>query len=199
AGQATYYGDGSISGGMCSFTTYTLPSGIFGTALSDSNWDTAGNCGACISVTGPSGNSIKAMIVDQCPGCGLNHLDLFPDAFSALANPTKGVIDVSWTVVPCDITSPISLHNKDGVSAYWFSMQVVNANVPVESLEVSTDSSVTWQATERQDYNFFQQASGFGTTSVDVRITSTTGEKIIVKGVQIASGASTEASSNFSA
>ena len=61
SGQATYYG-GNISGGTCSFSTYSLPSGIFGTALSDSNWDNAGNCGACIEVTGPSGNSIKAMV-----------------------------------------------------------------------------------------------------------------------------------------
>ena len=61
SGQATFYG-GNISGGTCSFGTYSLPSGIFGTALSDSNWDHAGNCGACIEVTGPSGNSIKAMV-----------------------------------------------------------------------------------------------------------------------------------------
>ena len=61
SGQATFYG-GNISGGTCSFSTYSLPSGIFGTALSDSNWDDAGNCGACIEVTGPSGNSIKAMV-----------------------------------------------------------------------------------------------------------------------------------------
>ena len=61
SGQATFYG-GNISGGTCSFSDYSLPSGIFGTALSDSNWDDAGNCGACIEVTGPSGNSIKAMV-----------------------------------------------------------------------------------------------------------------------------------------
>jgi expansin len=60
SGQATFYG-GNM-GGACSFSTYTLPSGIFGTALSSTNWDNSGNCGACISVTGPNGNSIKAMV-----------------------------------------------------------------------------------------------------------------------------------------
>jgi hypothetical protein len=53
---------------MCSFTGYTIPAGIFGTALSDSNWDTANNCGVCVSVTGPDGNKVIAMVVDQCPG-----------------------------------------------------------------------------------------------------------------------------------
>lgn len=46
SGQATFYG-GNTSGGQCSFTQYTLPSGVYGTALSDSNWSNAANCGAC--------------------------------------------------------------------------------------------------------------------------------------------------------
>lgn len=60
-GQATYYG-GNVAGGTCSFSTYTLPAGILGTALSDSNWDNAANCGACVSVQGPSGSVITAMV-----------------------------------------------------------------------------------------------------------------------------------------
>jgi hypothetical protein len=30
--------------------------------LSEAHWNSAGNCGACVSVTGPNGNSIKAMV-----------------------------------------------------------------------------------------------------------------------------------------
>lgn len=63
SGEATYYG-GDVAGGACSFSTYTLPSGVLGSALSDSNWDGSGNCGACVSVTGPDGNSITAMVCD---------------------------------------------------------------------------------------------------------------------------------------
>lgn len=74
SGEATYYG-GNVAGGTCSFSTYTLPSGIYGTALSDANWANSGNCGACVSVTGPSGNSITAMV---------SVLNRFP-IFSALA------------------------------------------------------------------------------------------------------------------
>ena len=60
-GEATYYG-GNVAGGTCSFTGYTIPSKLYGTALSDSNWANAGNCGACVSVKGPSGSSITAMV-----------------------------------------------------------------------------------------------------------------------------------------
>ncbi|KAL1647095.1 hypothetical protein SLS58_002866 [Diplodia intermedia] len=195
-GEATFYG-GNLNGGMCSFSSYTLPSGIYGTALSDANWETAGNCGACVKVTGPSGASITAMVVDQCPGCGTNHLDLFEDAFGALAEKSAGVIDVSWDVVECGIATPISLMNKEGTSAYWFSMQVVNANERVERLEVSTDGGATWQETTRTEYNFFENSSGFGADTVAVRVTGVSGKTVVTEDVQVSGGVTKEAASNF--
>ncbi|CBY01027.1 hypothetical protein IAQ61_011922 [Plenodomus lingam] len=197
SGQATFYG-GNVAGGMCSFTGYTIPSNLYGTALSDSNWAGANSCGSCVSVTGPRGNKITAMVVDQCPGCGPNHLDLFPDAFAKLDNPNRGVIPVSWEFVPCGITSPIILKNKEGTSRWWFSMQVMNSNVRVTKLEVSTDGGRTWRGTERKPYNFFEFQSGFGTDSVDIKITSVGGKVITVKDVSIAAQTTKSAGSNFS-
>ncbi|MCJ1313831.1 hypothetical protein MMC25_007511 [Agyrium rufum] len=195
-GTATYYG-GNVQGGICSFSTYTLPSSLYGTALSDSNWANAAECGACVSVKGPSGNNITAMIVDQCPGCGQNHLDLFPDAFAKLASPSKGVINVSWSYVTCPIAKPLQLHNKSGVSAYWFSMQVVNANKAVASLQVSTDKGKTWKSTTRQTYNFFENSSGFGITTVDVKVTSVAGDVVTVKNVVVSPNSVVTAATNF--
>lgn len=61
SGEASFYG-GNLSGGTCSFSSYTLPAGIYGTALSGANWDSAAHCGACVEVTGPSGTKITAMV-----------------------------------------------------------------------------------------------------------------------------------------
>ncbi|KAE8150707.1 hypothetical protein BDV25DRAFT_106690 [Aspergillus avenaceus] len=187
----------SNSGGTCSFTGYTLPSNLFGTALGSPRWDSAAECGACVSVTGPNGNSIKAMIVDKCPECDSNHLDLFQSAFTELADVSKGVIDITWSYVSCDIDSPIVLKNKEGTSQYWFAMQVQNANEAVKSLEVSTDGGSTWQSTTRSDYNYFENSSGFGTDTVDVRITGKSGKVVKVNGVGCSSGASVTAESNL--
>ncbi|KAK7509753.1 RlpA-like double-psi beta-barrel-protein domain-containing protein-containing protein, partial [Phyllosticta citriasiana] len=199
SGTATYYTYGTdLSQGTCSFSGYTLPSSIFGTALSDSDWASAGNCGACIKVTGPQQNSIVAMIVDQCPGCGDHHLDLFQDAFTELDSLSTGRINVDWEFVPCGITSGISLLNKDGASEYWFSMQVQNSNLPVESLEVSVDGGKTWTNTTRTEYNYFEHESGFGQATVDVRITSKTGVKVEAKGVTVSSLSSHDVGDNFS-
>ncbi|KAJ5165130.1 Barwin-related endoglucanase [Penicillium coprophilum] len=196
AGKATFYG-GNVGGGTCSFSGYTLPSHLFGAALSLQRWDDAANCGACVSVTGPNGNSIKAMIVDQCPECESNHLDLFQNAFAELSDISAGIIQTTWSYVSCDLDGPLKLKNKEGTSAYWFSMQVVNANEPVTSLEVSTDGGSTWQGTTRQYYNFFENPAGFGTSTVDVRITGASGKTVVVKNVGVGSGNEVTAKSNL--
>lgn len=62
-GQATSYDGGDVDG-TCMFSTagYTLPAGIYGAALSVDNWDTSAYCGACVSVTGQDGKSVKLMV-----------------------------------------------------------------------------------------------------------------------------------------
>lgn len=54
-------------------------------------------CGQQIQVTGPRGNSIVATIVDSCPGCGPNGIDLTPAAFNQLADPAAGKVSIKWT------------------------------------------------------------------------------------------------------
>ena len=76
-------------------------------------------------------------------------------------------------------------------------MQVVDANEPVSSLEISTDGGSTWQQTTRSDYNYFENQSGFGTDTVDVKITSSTGSVVTVNNVSVASQSSATASGNF--
>lgn len=74
----------------------------------------------------------------------------------------------------------------------------MNSNIAVSKLEVSTDGGSSWKATTRQPYNFFENSSGFGTSSVDVKVTATNGKSIIVKNVGVSSGATKTAESNFS-
>lgn len=65
------------------------------------------------------------------------------------------------------------------------------------SLEVSTDGGNTWQGTGRTYYNYFENEAGFGTDTVDVRVTGESGSSVVVKGVKCASGVEVTADSNF--
>jgi len=137
-------------------------------------------------------------IVDECPGCGQNHLDLFPDAFAELAAPSKGIIDVTWNYVPCPhISGPLEIHMKSGVSEYWFSAQVVNARRRTSKMEVSTDQGKTWMGTDRQTYNFFEISSGVGANMAWVRVTSHVNSVVVVEDVPMTSNAVKKASKNY--
>ncbi|CAO1631142.1 unnamed protein product [Parajaminaea phylloscopi] len=56
----------------------------------------AENCGKTISITGPNGNTQKAVIADTCPGCGEFDLDLSTGLFKAFGSLDQGVLDLSW-------------------------------------------------------------------------------------------------------
>lgn len=195
SGKSTFYG-GNVQGGTCSFSTYTLPAGLYGTAFSGQAWNNAANCGGCVKVS-HGGKTITAMIVDKCPECDEGHLDLFQDAFTALDNPSKGIIDTSYEFVQCPkVSGPLTIHTKSGVSPYWFSAQVVNANRRTSKMEVSTDGK-TWKEAARTDYNFFEIPSGVGANSASIRVTSASGDVIVVKDVPMQADKSVKASVNY--
>ena len=135
--------------------------------------------------------------MDECPGCATNHFDLFEDAFSSLSALEAGIISIDWSFTSCELDGNLKLRNKDGTSQYWFSMQVVNANEPVTALDVSTDGGSTWQSTTRTDYNYFENSSGFGVNTVDVRVTGKSGNTVVVKNVSCESSTEVTASSNL--
>ncbi|KAK3701583.1 hypothetical protein LTR37_015437 [Vermiconidia calcicola] len=197
-GRATYYG-GNLHGGMCSFSTLpTLPSNIYGTALSGASWANSAHCGQCLSVRAPNGKRITAMVVDQCPECPKDGLDLFENAFGAIAEKQQGIVQVDWNWVQCPISGPLSVHLKSGVSPYWFSAQVVNANKGIRELQISTNGGKTWQrGLKRMEYNFFETQSGLGSNTVDARVISVDGDRVVVKNVAVRSDNVVAANRNF--
>ena len=168
-------------------------------AISDTNWDTSMACGGCIQARGPRGNTITAMVADKCSGCGQNHLDLFPDAFAALDNPTRGIIPVTWDWITCPVSESISLRAKEGASQWWFALQVLNSAVRVREMDVSTDRGTSWQETQRMDYDYFIKPGngGFGMQTVTVRVTGVNGKSLVVKNVDVNAGSATTAIGNL--
>ncbi|KEZ42880.1 Uncharacterized protein SAPIO_CDS5311 [Scedosporium apiospermum] len=182
-GTATFTGR-DHTGGTCSLANYTLPAGISGTGIGPSNWAQAGKCGSCIQVNGPRG-STKVMIVDSCPSCLENRLNLFEDAFKQIADPVDGIVDVTFDVVSCGLSSPLIVRSKIGTSRWFFSLQVLNCNYPITELEVSTDGAQTWEPTVRQEYNYFERddKTGFGKDEVIVRVSCANGNQVIIPNV----------------
>ncbi|KAG8796594.1 hypothetical protein FRC12_016581 [Ceratobasidium sp. 428] len=214
---ATTYG-GNWPGGMCSFSDYPHD-GLNGVAIGGEQWFGAAACGACVKITGASG-SVTAMVNNQCPECKDNHLDL-EEVYAAKVDAnfkTKGIFNITWLVksspsisalvadaslyptrqfVPCTISGNLQFKNKEGTSQWYFAMQVRNSRLPIDTLEVSTNGGASWTRVNRETYNFFTSYSGFGET-VDIRVTSTTGQQIIEKGIKVSSGGIVQGTKQFS-
>ncbi|KAK8254861.1 RlpA-like double-psi beta-barrel-protein domain-containing protein-containing protein [Phyllosticta capitalensis] len=174
---------------------YSLPPGVYGAAIGGNNWENSGNCGACGEIKGPGGKSVTVMFVDKCPECG-DGVDLFPDAFKQLNDPSVGRFTVTWSFVTCPVQGPIKIKDKEGTNEYYVSMQVQNGKEATQSLEISADGGKTYKMGQREDSNHFVFNGQVGAQNVDVRVTSKSGKKVVVPGVPV-SGAQKEAPQNY--
>jgi expansin (peptidoglycan-binding protein) len=181
-GVATFYdADGT---GNCSFPA--SPQDLFVVAPNKSRWY-AGSalCGACMRVTGARG-AVVVRVVDSCPlgaepgDCGESgaDLDLSAQAFSAIDDPNKGKVHVTFELVACPISGPMRYHFKPSSSQWWTAIQVENHRFPIAKLEVQ--STTGWVELPRSDDDFFTAQNGVGPTpnGLTLRVTSSTGEVV---------------------
>ncbi|KAB1201862.1 putative EG45-like domain containing protein 1 [Morella rubra] len=98
SGIASYY-DPSIGVSACG----TVETGLVA-AVGDALWNNGAVCGKMyrVTCTGPTnqcrstGASVTVKIVEHCPGCAANRLDLSPQAFSAISDPAIGKINIDF-------------------------------------------------------------------------------------------------------
>ncbi|TFK52280.1 hypothetical protein OE88DRAFT_1657461 [Heliocybe sulcata] len=66
-------------------------------AISADRWGSGGNCEQWIHITNTAnGNSAWGLTRDQCPGCGVDDLDMSPSLFETLGSLDQGVLQISW-------------------------------------------------------------------------------------------------------
>lgn len=192
AGEGTYYdADGT---GNCSFDA--TPADLMVAAMNATDYGTADWCGACVSVTGPTG-TVTVRIVDQCPGCAKGDLDLSPEAFAMLSPLSAGRIPITWQEVACNVSGPIAYHFKDGVSQYWAAIQIRNHRYPIATLEAQVGGA--YQALDRVEYNYFIESAGLGPGPYALRVTDTRGHVIEDTGIAVGDNVTRTGASQFPA
>ncbi len=177
-GEGTYYdADGS---GNCSFDA--TPGDPLVAAMNHTDYAASAVCGACVTIASESGAEITVRIVDQCPECPAGDIDMHPDAFGMLADPSLGRIPISWHYSPCGVAGPIVYHFKEGSNPFWTAVQIRNHAVPILSVE-GKDASGSYVPMPRADYNFFIADGGLGEGPHSFRVTSTSGEVLEDSGI----------------
>jgi expansin (peptidoglycan-binding protein) len=179
SGDATYYAaDGS---GNCSFDP--SPADLRVAAFNTDDYAGSALCGACVLVKGPDGE-VTVRIVDRCPGCQKGDIDLSESAFAAISPLAKGRVPVRWTLVPCEVSGPVSYRFKEGSSQWWTAIQVRNHRFPVSKLEVRGDDGA-YRAVARESYNYFVDTAGLGSGPYSLRLTDLVGHVVDEPSVEL--------------
>lgn len=102
SGDLTFYDPGMGACGISSGAgemVVALNAPQFDPATPNGNPNLNSLCGKRVRVTGPSGTTVDATIVDRCPGCAAGSLDLSPAAFQVLAPLDKGRVAGTWEYI----------------------------------------------------------------------------------------------------
>ena len=183
-GEATHYVLTS-GGGNCSYPGPPAD-GLF-VALSPTEYASGPACGEYLDVTGPGG-TVRVEVIDQCPECAAGHIDLSETAFARLAPLVKGIIPITYSrVLNPTPPGPLSLRVKEGSSAYWLALLVIDHGNALAQVRVSSGSGA-WHDLARASYNYWIYASGLGSGPFTVAITDDDGHTATVGNVKLEPG-----------
>lgn len=150
-------------------------------AVASADWAGSAHCGRCLQVWGPEGMVI-VRVVDSCPTCGPDHLDLSAEAFDLVADPQQGIVPVAYRSIACPVAGPLAVKQKEGSNPWWLALQPRNHRHAIAAVAVREDGDTVWQAAARQDYNYFLIESGAPAgldPPLDVRITDVHGKVVV--------------------
>ncbi|MEU6355542.1 expansin EXLX1 family cellulose-binding protein [Streptomyces sp. NPDC047072] len=177
-GVATFYDVGNGDGACL----YGPTSDTMTAAMNTADYETAKACGAYILVHS-GGASVTVRITNECPApCAPGQLDLSPQAFAKLADPTRGQIPITWSLLSPSTSDTISIRYKTGSSQYWCGIQAIGHRNPLARLEVRTGSG--WLQLTREKFNYFLSEQGSGCGG-DIRLTDIYGEQVQISGIGV--------------
>lgn len=187
-GQAYYYNPGG-GGGSCSFGPLP-PTGLY-VSLGAAQYADGAACGSYLEVSGPDG-SVRAEVVDQCPGCADGGIDMSEAAFSRIASPAAGTVPVSYRVIRDPrLPGPVELRMAQSASPGWLAVQVINNGNPLSSVQVTAHgrgAKARWQPLILNSDDYWAVPAGAGPGPFAFRITDVFGHRIVARGIRLAPG-----------
>ncbi|MEM9079067.1 MAG: expansin EXLX1 family cellulose-binding protein [Verrucomicrobiota bacterium] len=196
-GTATQY-NGAGYPNVC----FTDPNryGVGHVAMNGPRWDNGAWCGAWVEITGAAG-TVTVPVLDVCPECGQNNLDLDPTAWSGAVGGLPGIEPISWRWVSAPsniITGPLVFEAANGSNPFFLEVTPIDAINPVSTLEILVNG--VYQTMTRQTNFRFQYSNTQLTEPLTIRATDIFGNEVITSGLTISQMLNEQAASgNFPA
>src|SRR5688572_10920620 len=119
------------------------------------------------------------------------------EAFAEIAELELGRVDITWRVVPCDVSGPVEYWSQEGSNDFYLAVQLRNIRHPVASLEGRAAGDAAYTPMPRVDYNYFLADSGLGPPPFDFRATDVNGDTREDLALPLPHGGSAPGSSQF--
>ncbi|WP_157390159.1 expansin EXLX1 family cellulose-binding protein [Nocardia terrae] len=182
-GEARFY---AFSDGVaCSLPD--LPLDGYYVGVPTARYDGSAPCGSYVDIDGPLG-SVRAEVVDRCPGCGANQYDLSRSAFEAIANSADGVAQVRISPVRDPNPAPELVYRvQQSSSPSWIGILFSGTGNPIAQVSLRPDSGGDYLPL-RRGYDNYWSISGAGAGPFTAEVTDIYGHAAFVSGVTVSPG-----------
>jgi len=181
---AVFYDPGTAVG-SCSLGPFPA-SGRY-VSLPPERFAHSATCGSYLTVQGPRGQ-VRAEVVDLCPGCAADMIDLSRAAFAVIANPEPGSARVRyWPLGNPALPGPLILRLGQ-TAAGLPTLQVRRHGNALAAVAVATPGSGAWQAFRLNGNGIWVAATSLGTGPFNIRITDAHGHQVVIRRVTLRPG-----------
>jgi expansin (peptidoglycan-binding protein) len=180
---AVFYDPGTALGG-CSLGP--LRAGGRYVSLPPERFGHGAACGSYLTVRGPRG-LVKAEVVDLCPGCAANMINLSRSAFQLIADPGPGSARVRfWRVDNPPLRGPLILHvglTRTGLPT----LLVRRHGNPLAAVAVSAPGTAVpvWYPFTLNRNGIWVAPARLGPGRFAVRITDDRGHQVVIPGITL--------------
>ncbi|MTE15612.1 expansin EXLX1 family cellulose-binding protein [Nocardia aurantiaca] len=150
-------------------------------------YDGSAPCGSYVDIDGPLG-SVRAQIVDRCPGCDPGQYNLSRSAFEAIANTADGVAAIRVSHVRDPDPAPELFYRvQQSSSPSWIGILFSGTGNPIAQVFLRPDASGDYRPLRRGDDNYWS-ISGLGSGPFAAEVTDIYGHAAFVSGITIEPG-----------
>jgi expansin (peptidoglycan-binding protein) len=133
-------------------------------------------CDACIWVTTGKGKTSLLRVVTY-GDTSTNSIDVSQTAYDEL-NTGEYPRTMTWQFAECPDTGPMMYEFQTGSNAYWTSLWVRNARVPVTKVEVQSANHTSFVELRRGTDGTLTDGGGFGTGKFTIKTTGVDGSSV---------------------
>lgn len=164
-----------------------LPADGYYVGVPTDEYDGSAACGGYVDLHGPLG-SVRAQIVDRCPGCAANQYDLSAAAFARIADPSSGVAQIGIGRVHNPSPAPDLVYRiEPGSTSDWLGIQFTDTGNPLHRVEIRSSAGGPGHTLTRRMDDFWT-ISGVGTGPFTALVTDADGHQVIVPGIVVEPG-----------